>query len=70
MGIPRNVSNPVMKTYIVPTQSPTGNSIHVRVYAPRFALDKRGSGKTLTAAVKHALHGIPKASRKKVSRSR
>ena len=61
MATPRNVSNPVMKTYIVPT----GNAIHVRVYAPKFSLDKRGTGRTLSAAVKHALHGIPKAKGKK-----
>jgi hypothetical protein len=66
MGTPRNVSNPVMKTYIVPS----GTAIHVRVYAPKFSLDKRGTGRTLSDAVKNALHGIPKTKRKKISRGR
>ena len=66
MGTPRNVSNPVVKTYIVPSE----NAIHVRIYAPKFSLDKRGTGRTLSDAVKNAIHGIPKAKRKKISQGR
>jgi hypothetical protein len=63
MGTPRNVSNPVMKTYIVTS----GSAIHVRVYASKFSLDKRGTGRTLSDAVKNALRGIPKTKHKKLS---
>jgi hypothetical protein len=64
MGTPRNISRPKMKTYIVP--SPT--AIHVRIYATQFHLDKRGSGRTLSEALKEARHGIPKAHLKKKTR--
>jgi len=64
MATPRNVSRPVVKTYITPSSTPTGTKFHVRIYAPRFDLDKRGTGSTLEEAKQQALRSVKKAPRR------
>ena len=64
MPQPRNVRNPLVKTYIKPARPKSGMGVSVRIYAPQFDLDKKGSGRTVESAIKRALKGVPKAQRK------
>lgn len=62
MAQPRDVRNPIVKTYITKTTSPDGQEkIHARIYSRGYDLDRRGSGSTVASAVRRALAGVPRS---------
>jgi hypothetical protein len=59
MAQARDVSRPIVRTYLRKSTSPSGKpQIHVRLYSPEYDLDKRGSGKNLPQAVRRAKQGL------------
>lgn len=61
MAKERDVSNPIMKTYLSISDSPTGKRIHARVCARQTGLDRRGTGRTVSQAVDRALSKLKKS---------
>jgi hypothetical protein len=61
MASPRNVSHPIVRTYLKKTQPASGKTtFHVRILSPDHDLDRRGTGKTISIAMKKALAGLPR----------
>jgi len=46
MAQPRRIRNPVTRTYV----RVSGGMVHVRLYAPDYNVDHRGTGKSLEEA--------------------
>jgi hypothetical protein len=58
MAGPR-VVRPIVRTYVTQSLSPRGTEkIHARLYAPRYQLDKRGTGRDLDQALRRAKAGL------------
>ena len=54
MAGPR-VVRPVVRTYITQSTSPgKKEKVHARLYAPKYNLDKRGTGRSLDEALRRA----------------
>ena len=61
MATARNVHNPIVRTYLTKTITPSGKTIfHVRIVSRRHNLDKRGSGDSAQQAREKALAGLQK----------
>lgn len=57
----RSVRNPIARTYLEKTTSPSGKTIyHVRIVSRRHGVDKRGSGGSVEEARDRALAGLRK----------
>jgi len=55
MSTPRDVSHPIVRTYVQVSRSPEGKKlVHVRLYSRRHGLDRRGTGRTVKEAVASA----------------
>jgi len=62
MPQPRDVRNPIVKTYLSATTSPSGKTkIHVRLYSRNYDLDKRGTGRTVDEALRRARTGVARS---------
>ena len=54
MAGPR-VVRPIVRTYITQSTSPgKKEKVHARLYAPRYDLDRRGTGRSLDEALRRA----------------
>jgi len=52
-------TSPIVRTYLTQTTSPSGKpKIHARIYSREYDLDKRGSGHTLSTAIRRAKHNV------------
>ena len=59
MPQPRDVRNPIVRTYLSATTSPSGETkIHARLYSRDYDLDKRGTGRTVDEALRRARAGV------------
>jgi hypothetical protein len=55
----RDVRNPIARTYLTKTRSPSGEiRVHSRLYSPEYSVDKRGTGSTITEAMNKILTGL------------
>jgi hypothetical protein len=51
--------SPIVRTYLKQSTSPTGKAqIHARIYSREYGLDKRGTGRTISSAIKRAKTGV------------
>ena len=64
MAIVRSLHNSIVRTYLKVKNSPTGTMVHVRVCAPAYHLDRKGSGSDIENALANAVAGIQKATPK------
>jgi len=54
-------TSPIVRTYLTKTTSPSGKPvIHARIYSREYDLDRRGTGHTISGAVKRAVTGVPR----------
>jgi hypothetical protein len=61
MASPRDVSHPIVRTYLKKTRSASGSTVfHARISSPEHDLDRRGTGRTPKSATKRALAGLPR----------
>lgn len=59
MAAPRDVSHPILRTYLTKTTSASGKpKFHVRLYAPEHNLDQRGTGRTVQQAASKARRSV------------
>jgi hypothetical protein len=55
----RDVSNPIVRTYLTKSTSRGRDKIHARICSREYDLDKRGTGATSAEAVDRARAGVP-----------